>query len=872
MPNIFDSFSLGNMFAVDATTRSLDRVSNAIVTGNATFDTILLNDEDIRERAKTYKEGIDFDRERLSGLIGKVQQLQARLQATYQSMLDRTSVSNAAEVGTTHDLTDTATWTQDKWKSVGRGALLFAKAAHTDPTVTDTWSQGPNNLGRLEYMRPDGSNNMYEERGGFFSTLQYLWGFDLHQIRYTYATGTLGPGGAGGTPGVGNDELFEMDAIDFNKVTNIQWKLGDVITLNVGQIFTPEFMASLGAAKAGDIKYKNGSGYTYNNAPTLYAYVREVDILPDGVTKPRTIDLMTSPSPIDGNGDGIPDNVVKMNDFLTSITTDDFDLDLKGSLWNGATAPGAGAANGWVPWNGNTQPDAPAAGGVADAIWSDTSTHTYSSFHKSMAISGEIDVLQHPTLNYTGFANLSNDDDGTFYYSQMNPWWDPGTAWTTGVSPQTDWSSIGWDGGGGTNINYDATNVAPIRSMDLINNKGLEFSYTGLSGVWSGSTNGGAGQRVDNVNGGLKIEKIAGQQNDTRYIVDRFGNIFDKFGYGNGSTDYYDYIPNTKDNAKGNYVGNIFGSNTRVGRKIKLDGQAGRTIGDGVITGRETKPELMIAARDYSRPDDALSLASFFDRPETVASEVDPDTPTDATFGKAGGSAVQQNVNPALNIDTQNPAFAGLYLGFSDASQTTVGFGASQTNAFGQNLNQLQVLPWRTYNGVSATGGGAQWNGANGYTQTNSLMDRDYNLVNVGAKVQITDAAGGVVTGSTGISTGTVTAIDPVTHALTVKHDDNSVTLDPQRKYTVTTVPTSTPRLAGSLENSFVSAIKTILTGNEYQEAIRDGLLDDLMLSAASSDAFGDQISGKITLRYNRRQERVELFQNSFAAFYKSHT
>ncbi|MBC7541672.1 MAG: hypothetical protein H7338_02985, partial [Candidatus Sericytochromatia bacterium] len=298
MPNIFDTFSLGNYFSIDASTRSLTRVANAITSGTPSFDRILLNDEDIRERARVHKEGVDFDRERLSSLIGKVQQLQARLQATYQSMLDRQLSTNSAEVGTNHEVPDTTIFSQNVWKSVGRGALQFSKAAHSDKDVIDTWTDGPNNLGRLSYFRPDAVGNMYQERGGYYTALNYLWGFDLHQLRYTYATGTLGPQPLG-TPGVplGSDQLFEMDAIDFNKMANIVWKLGDVIKLDPAKVFTPEFTLAFPPIKQGDIKYQNGSGYQFTPVTYLYAYVREVDILPDGVTKPRSIDLISGPVP-----------------------------------------------------------------------------------------------------------------------------------------------------------------------------------------------------------------------------------------------------------------------------------------------------------------------------------------------------------------------------------------------------------------------------------------------------------------------------------------------------------------------------------------------------------------------------------------------
>src|SRR5688500_14888774 len=109
MPNLFDSFSLMNHFVVqDSTTRTLQRVSQAIGTplSSQLFERLLLNDDGIREVTKNFKEGVDFQRERISSLLGKIQQLQQRLQTAYSSMLDRIMATNSANVGTSHKLTD----------------------------------------------------------------------------------------------------------------------------------------------------------------------------------------------------------------------------------------------------------------------------------------------------------------------------------------------------------------------------------------------------------------------------------------------------------------------------------------------------------------------------------------------------------------------------------------------------------------------------------------------------------------------------------------------------------------------------------------------------------------------------------------------
>jgi hypothetical protein len=294
---------------------------------------------------------------------------------------------------------------------------------------------------------------------------------------------------------------------------------------------------------------------------------------------------------------------------------------------------------------------------------------------------------------------------------------------------------------------------------------------------------------------------------------------------------------------------------------VQLDGSNGRTTNDNVLNNAEMLPLLEFSSRDYSRPDDGIVLPGTTQNPEwNTATQIDPDM----KYG-AGAYSVQ-NPNFSGRVHTFNPSFAGVYMGFADASQTTVGVATSEKDKYGNNLNQLRFQPFRTSDSVTAD---ATVNGGN----RSGLIDRNYGLIADGTKVQIIDNQTGVVAGTdfmgNPVTTGTI-VYDVATQSYVVRHDDAGVTLDPQHRYTITTVPDPNPRQAGSMENSFTTAIKTILTGNDYKEAVKAGLMDDLMLSASATDPFGGMLNGKMTVSYNRKQERIELYQNAFAAIYKS--
>jgi hypothetical protein len=203
-------------------------------------------------------------------------------------------------------------------------------------------------------------------------------------------------------------------------------------------------------------------------------------------------------------------------------------------------------------------------------------------------------------------------------------------------------------------------------------------------------------------------------------------------------------------------------------------------------------------------------------------------------------------------VDTFNPSFAGKYIGYTEKPAVTIGKAAVAEDEHGRSLNELVIQPFRTASSLTTL----DW-----ATTGTDQLDRDYNALTAGDTVYITDHLGTVLDNAATISAKAADGTYTVTP---------SIVLEKGKSYTVTTVPQTDARTGGTLENGMANILKGVLTGSEYRDALRAGLLDDLMLSASTTDPFGGMISAKLTISYNKRQERLELFQNSFATVFKS--
>lgn len=892
MSNLFDSFSLGQTFAIDTTSRSLQRVAKSITGGGALFDKALLDDEWMRQQTKGHKEGVDWDHERLSSLISKMQTLQARLQAVYQSMNDRIMCTNSAEAATNQEFTDP--WTDTQWRVAGgRLPLVFSRGSHADGDLQDDLVTDSNNLGRAHFWRPvvNGGGQIYEERAGFYTTAAYLNQWDLHQLNVKYQTGS--------EPAVGNqlidvtqDNKVQVVAVDYAKTQTRNWKLGDVIPLDPNDIFTPEFLNTpgIGAKGYSDIVYQNGSGYQFKPNVPLYAYVREVEYYPDDVTIPTAIDILTGPTPVDADGDGVPDNTVKMETYLRHITDVNYDFNLRDD-YNFS----AGNVNGWIPdspqayhfddndwispaggtgfdhsvWAGSHWQGSGFWGGLGEGQWSDVS----STFRKSWQFAN--DPLRHPTFNYDASTfgwNVQIDDFGHLNFFNGSTWQNWMTDMTAGA-PAAGLtgivSSMGLQQGVTNQFAIDGWN----RKASWIW-RGISFpttppwpdhkDYQDYYGNWGETPDGlgwptyefrgiewrdgGAGMQIDNGTWTFKTiepESAPGAndgdmnlQGTDRYVIDRYGNIFDKFGSGNAQADFYDYTltnGDLLDNGKMNYVGNIFGAKQRVAQRTKVDTNASNTL-----TGSELRPTLEFSERDYNKPDDTIVLP-------TVGSMTAPHN----------AQLADQAINGSFGttaLDTFNPSFAGKYIGFTETAAVTIGTAGVDTDSYGKNLNSLTFRAFRTGDSLTSP----YWT-----TTGDDQLDRDYTPVAAGATVYITDRNGTVIDAAATISGKDANGNYTVTPSAAVK-------LEAGKVYKVTTPPIPDARTGGTIENGMANILKGVLTGSEYREVLRAGLLDDIMLSASSTDPFGGMINGKLTISYNKRQERLELFQNAFSTVFKS--
>jgi hypothetical protein len=482
------------------------------------------------------------------------------------------------------------------------------------------------------------------------------------------------------------------------------------------------------------------------------------------------------------------------------------------------------------------------------------------------------DPLRHPTFDYTlGNWDVLIDDYGRLDFT--------GAA---GPTRRLLTDNLGGTAGGGAptasaiesmDLRQGLTNTFSVHGYNRRQRSIYEFPFGGRtayetangngdgSGGWnttpsgletwvpsSQGRDGAAGIRIDS--GLWTIQTIEPESapgaNDgdlnldgtDRYVIDRYGNIFDKFGTGNAQADYYNYTltnADLLDNGKVNYVGNIFGSQQRVAQRTKVD-----TNTNNSLTGAELGPTLEFSERDYNKRDETIVLPAVgaMTAPHN-AQAADP-----AINGSFGTTAV----------NTFNPSFAGKYIGFTEAASVTIGTAGVDENKFGESLNRLTVRPNRTGGSLTAS----HWT-----TTGDDQLDRDYNAIAAGATVYITDRNGTV------IDTGaTISARDANGHYTVTP--SAGFRLEKGKTYKVITPPAPDARTGGTLENGMANILKGVLSGNEYREALRAGLLDDLMLSASTTDMFGGMISAKLTVSYNKRQERLELFQNSFATVFKS--
>lgn len=861
MPHLFDTFSLLSYYQEERSQAQLRSFARNLSSGmGGQFTPLLLDDEAIRYRSRIYKDGVDFDRERLSGLAAKVVQLQGRLQAVYQAMLDRTLSANSADVAT--DQTRTESWSDGTWRIAGAEVPLnYSRGAQARPGIPDAFSEGPDNLGRLHFWRPLGDGSAHDERGGFFTTLAYLYEWDMHQINATYATGRdIGLPAA--VNDISRDNTVQVVAVDPSKSRGRNWQAGDVILLEPGNIFTPEFLGSVVGQHTAGMQYINGQGYQFDANTSLYAYVREVDLLPDGLTRPRSIDILTGPLPIDDDGDGQPDNVVWMDDYLRNITTMHEDFTLRDDVGFSATA-----VNGWVPdaaqaYHYSDRPPFGIDGGIGfdHSVWAGPHWQGSASgagqwndvdatFRRDFTIGN--DPLKHAALNYSLPWNMRIDDYGALHF------WN-GATWQTMASDGTG----GPDGGGAP--------LPSIASMDLqqgatnefvINghNRSAEFlfpggvSYQNVDGTWTADPHfgpawrdGGAGLQIDNGTWDIKTLRPEsapgtndGDQNlvgTSRYYVDRLGNIFDTFGAGNASADHYDYVPDVAGNRQEAYIGNVFGQTSMLAVRRKLDAN-----GNGTVDTNEALPTLQFSPRDYNKPDEAVPLPL----PGGGGTY-------DAAIGDPGGAGTGSAGTTTLQ--TYNPQFAETYLGFVENPQLMIGRAAIKQDNLNQLDNRLIIWPNRTGDSLST----ADWT-----TTGSAQLGRNDAPLPAGTLVYIRQGNGATIDVQATLSAQNADGSYFVTPSA-------GVTLRKGVPYTVMSQPDPEARVGGSRTNGVAHILQDVLAGAEYREVIRAGLLDDLMLSASATDAFGSMLSAKVTVRYNKRQERIEIFQNAFSAFYKS--
>ncbi len=242
---------------------------------------------------------------------------------------------------------------------------------------------------------------------------------------------------------------------------------------------------------------------------------------------------------------------------------------------------------------------------------------------------------------------------------------------------------------------------------------------------------------------------------------------------------------------------------------------------------------LQISARAYNRPDNPVDLPGLGTGDAFDAATADPAT---------------------VDVSPFNPGLAGLYLGFTEKADLTMGVTGLDKDGYGRPLNRLTILPQRTGDSLSVPGDPMSGT---------AMLDRQYQALATGATVVIRDGQGRMIDQGATVGPQAPDGGYTVTPSPGIK-------LQSGTRYTVTLPHDGLTRSGGSRNNGLTHVLADILATSEYREVMRAGLPDDLMLAASVKDPYGGMLSGRLTVRWNKRQERIEIFQNSFAAVYKA--
>lgn len=272
------------------------------------------------QHEKELRDGLEFQQAIMADLQTKLSELTEKLNNLYQRYLDNQVAFNKIGVtdeyyGTSEALnglrsvSDGTSPTSSGYPAATAGVVPF-----DDPNRVKNYTYNPffgsraidqsdNVLLRTFYQSQGQSlENAYTENGAFWSTVSYLWGWDLDRINATYAT-TSDNRALTGVAGETTDNLqVNVTAIQPNRAPSPPVQVGDRFPLKSSSSGAASYPAiSIDGIRPGGADYNHAQvtdgvndvgqdslsmGWEFDDLP-LALEVTSVVVLPDGTTQPN---------------------------------------------------------------------------------------------------------------------------------------------------------------------------------------------------------------------------------------------------------------------------------------------------------------------------------------------------------------------------------------------------------------------------------------------------------------------------------------------------------------------------------------------------------------------------------------------------------
>lgn len=335
----------------------------------------------------------------------------------------------------------------------------------------------------------------YKENGAMWSTIAYLWKWDLDRINAGYRTGVDNPD---------DTMMINTTVLQPNRPISPVLKVGDRVALS-----------ELGGIRPGGINYTPGFGYVFDDS-ALEAIVTSVETLPDGTTRPTGWKIVYegqgNADPNDTTGVPMVQNAPKK--IIKESITSSFDYNTPvGQRWN--TTAVVGGPAGWYEadlGSPGVWPVPPGSDPLSSGIFSTQLDFSNTLLSKPGEEQGTIHL--EAEINDSAEIRLANS---------IIPTWDP---------PSIGNLESGVYFGGGANTRYHAGGANGTVTSDLTFDASALTQNNNLVEIFVEDTHD-VGENFRLINFELTARAIESTWPPTpRYRIDANGNIFDAFGDG----------------------------------------------------------------------------------------------------------------------------------------------------------------------------------------------------------------------------------------------------------------------------------------------------------------------------------------------------